>query len=213
MRVLLIHTCGVEGSVAVAADGVLATAVLPPRTFSEGLLPAVRGVLAEAGWGVGDLEAVGVVSGPGSFTGVRTGLSVGKGICEARGIPLVGVSRLALLAGSEGLAHALLDAGRGEFYYGRYRDGVCEGERLVRREELEGLLEDGGRVVACEEKVIEELAGFGVEALPEPSAGTALGLVMAGLRDGAEGVLGDANYLRRTDGEIFAKPMVGRVTA
>lgn len=212
MRVLLIHTCGVEGSVAVADGFVLASAVLAPRTFSEALLPAVRSVLAEADWGVGDLEAVGVVSGPGSFTGVRTGLSVGKGICEARGIPLVGVSRLALLAGGDGLCHALLDAGRGEFYYGRYRDAVCEVESLVRREGLEGLLTEGGRVVACEEKVIAELAAFGVEAVPEPSAGDALEWVLAGLRDGQEGVLGDANYLRRTDGEIFAKPMVGRVT-
>jgi tRNA threonylcarbamoyladenosine biosynthesis protein TsaB len=125
----------------------------------------------------------------------------------------VGVSRLALLAGRDGLVHALLDAGRGEFYHGRYRDGVGEGERLVRREELDGLIEGGGRVVACEERVVMELAGLGVEALPEPSAGDALGLVLAGLRDGPDGVLGDANYLRRTDGEIFAKPMVGRVTA
>lgn len=212
MRVLLIHTCGVEGSVALVDGEVVASAVLPPRTFSEALLPAVKALLAGAGWGVGDLEAVGVVSGPGSFTGVRTGLSVGKGICEARGIPLVGVSRLALLAGTDGLVHALLDAGRGEFYYGRYRDGVSEGERLVQREELDGLLV-GGRVVACEERVIEGLAGFPVLAVLEPAAGDALRLVLEGLTAGGEGVLGDANYLRRTDGEIFAKPMVGRVTA
>jgi tRNA threonylcarbamoyladenosine biosynthesis protein TsaB len=153
------------------------------------------------------------VKGPGSFTGVRTGLSVGKGICEAQEIPLVGVSRLALLAGRDGLVHALLDAGRGEFYYGRYRDGMCEGERLVKREELDALLADGGRIVACEEKVLEELAGLDVEARAEPTAGDSLDLVVAGLRAGGEGVLGDANYLRRTDGEIFAKPIVGRVTA
>jgi tRNA threonylcarbamoyladenosine biosynthesis protein TsaB len=201
----------VEGSVAVADGVVLAAAVLPPRTFSEGVLPAVREVLGAAGWTVADLEVVGVVNGPGSFTGVRTGLSVGKGICEAQGIPLVGVSRLALLAGSEGLVHALLDAGRGEFYYGRFRDGGSEGERLVKKEELEALLAEGGTVMACEEKVLEELMGWGVEAIPEPSAGDALGLVLAGLENEGEGVLGDANYLRRTDGEIFAKPMVGRV--
>jgi tRNA threonylcarbamoyladenosine biosynthesis protein TsaB len=213
MRVLLIHTCGVDGSVAVADGVVLASAVLPPRTFSEGLLPAIREVLAEVSWSVGDLEVVGVVNGPGSFTGVRTGLSVGKGICEARGIPLVGVSRLALLAGVHGLVQALLDAGRGEFYYGRYREGMCEDERLVRREELEDLLKGGGRVVACEEKVMMEVQGLDVEALQEPHAGAALRLVLAGLGTGGEGVLGDANYLRRTDNEIFAKPMVGRVTA
>jgi tRNA threonylcarbamoyladenosine biosynthesis protein TsaB len=215
MRVLLIHTCGVEGSVALAdteADpAVVRSAVLPPRTFSEGLLPAVRETMAGAGWEVGDLGAVGVVTGPGSFTGVRTGLSVGKGLCEGLGIPLVGISRLALLAGEVGLVHAVLDAGREEFYYGRYRDGVKEREDLVGREELAAAVSEGGRVVACEGKVVEDLAGFSVEAVAEPAAGDALHLVLAGLRGGTDDVLGDANYLRRTDGEIFARPMVGRV--
>ena len=49
--------------------------------------------------GLRELAAVVVVHGPGSFTGVRVGLSAAKGLCEAGGVPLIAVSRLALLAG------------------------------------------------------------------------------------------------------------------
>ncbi len=208
MKMLLLHTCGVEGSVAVAdAHGVRATGMLPPRAFSEGLMPAIASVLATLGWGVGELEAVAVVSGPGSFTGVRTGLSVGKGLCEGRGIPLVAVSRLALLAQREGLVYAVLDAGRGEFYVGTYRDGVMLEEALRQEEGLRAAVaEEPGRVVVCEEKVAAGLAGLGAERVAEPLAGDALGMAMSGLRVGVDDVLGDANYVRRTDGEIFARP-------
>ena len=209
VKVLLIHTCGAAGSVAVADEaGVRASVMLGVRAASEELTPGIRRVLEEAGWGVGELGAVGVVRGPGSFTGVRTGWSVGKGICEARRIPLVGVSRLALLAGRVGLVHAVLDAGRGEFYYGRFRDGACEQEALVEREELVAEVGGGGRVVGCEEKVISGLDGLGVYRVEEPVAGDALGLVVEGLAAGVDDVLGDALYLRRTDAEIFSQKVV-----
>ena len=209
MKILLIHTCGAAGSVAVADEsGVRASVGLGVRAASEELMPGVRRVLEEAGWGVGELRAVGVVRGPGSFTGVRAGWSVGKGLCEARGIPLVGVSRLALVAGRVGLVHAVLDAGRGEFYYGRYRDGVCEREALVGFEEVRGEVRNGGRVIGCEEKVILGLGGLGIVGVEEPVAGDALGLVLEGMAAGVDDVLGDALYLRRTDAEIFAQPVV-----
>lgn len=204
MKMLLIHTCGVEGSVAVAdTEGVpvvVGTVMLAARTFSEGLVPAVGRVLAAAGWGMADVEAVAVVSGPGSFTGVRTGMSVGKGLCEGRGIPLVAVSRLALLAGKRG-ATAVLDAGRGEFYVGTSGGG----ERLMGIEELRRVI-GAGRAVVCEEKVAGVLGGM-VEVVGEPMAGDAVEMAMAALGRGGNDVLGDANYVRRTDAEIFARPV------
>ena len=102
MRFLLIDTCGSEGSVALAdtelAEAVVAAEVLPGRTASERLVPAVRRVMEARGWRLRDLTAVVVVHGPGSFTGVRVGLSAAKGLSEAGGVPLIAVSRLALLA-------------------------------------------------------------------------------------------------------------------
>jgi tRNA threonylcarbamoyladenosine biosynthesis protein TsaB len=213
MRVLLIHTAGSEGSVALAdtelAEAIVASEVLPGRTSSERLVPAVRRLMEDTGFRLRELAAVVVVHGPGSFTGVRVGLSAAKGLSEAGSVPLIAVSRLALLAacGGEGRVHAVLDAGRGEFYYGEYEGPVCVREALLTAEDLVQAV-GGGRVVVCEAKVAEALTGLRPQVVEEPLAGDALPLalerVMAGTFDDAGAV--DANYLRRTDGEIFAKP-------
>jgi len=146
MRLLLIHTAGAEGAVALAEASdfeaearVVATAVLPGRSASERLVAEVRRQMEAAGWRLTELAAVMVVHGPGSFTGVRVGLSAAKGLCEAGGVALIAVSRLALLveaAGVGGVVHAVLDAGRGEFYYGAYEGGVCLRESLLTRDEV-----------------------------------------------------------------------------
>jgi tRNA threonylcarbamoyladenosine biosynthesis protein TsaB len=225
MRILLIHTAGGEGSVALAdteAAGLLvATEVLPGRTSSERLVPAVRRLMEGLGWRLGELAAVVVVDGPGSFTGVRVGLSAAKGFSEASGVGLIAVSRLALLAasvdGGGGAVHAVLDAGRGEFYYGEYVGRRCLREVLMGGEDVVAAAA-GGVVVACEAKVAEGLGGLGlrlgvgVRMVEEPLAGDALPLALertvAGDFDDAATL--DANYLRRTDAEIFAKAAAPR---
>ena len=217
MRVLLIHTAGGEGSVALtdtdAAQAIVAAEVLPGRTSSERLVPAVRRLLGELSWQLGELAAVVVVSGPGSFTGVRVGLSAAKGLSEAGGVGLIAVSRLALLAASVdpsgGPVHAVLDAGRGEFYYGEYAAGRCLREALMSCDDVRAAIA-GGVVVACEAKVAEGLGGLGlrVRMVEEPSAGDALALALGRVEAGDfdDAATLDANYLRRSDAEIFAKP-------
>jgi tRNA threonylcarbamoyladenosine biosynthesis protein TsaB len=183
--------------------------VLPGRTASERLVPAVRRVLESGGWSLGDLAAVVVVQGPGSFTGVRVGLSAAKGLSEAAGVPLIAVSRLAVLAAwdGDGVVRAVLDAGRGEFYYGEYRGRECLREALLT---AEGVTEAaaGGIVVVCEIKVAEALAGLGPKVVAEPGAKDILPFAIQreAARDFDDAALLDANYLRRTDAEIFAKP-------
>lgn len=213
MRFLLMDTCGTEGSVALAdtqlAGMIAAEEVLPGRTASERLVPAVRRVLESCGWRLGDLAAVVVVHGPGSFTGVRVGLSAAKGLSEAEGVPLIAVSRLAVLAacGGSGVVRAVLDAGRGEFYYGEYRGRECLREVLLTAEEV-AKAAAGGTVVVCEIKVAEALAGLGPRVVAEPGAKDVLPFAIQreAARDFDDAALLDANYLRRTDAEIFAKP-------
>jgi tRNA threonylcarbamoyladenosine biosynthesis protein TsaB len=221
MRVLLIHTAGAEGSVALAdteaAQAIVAMEVLPGRTSSERLVPAVRRLMEGLGWRLGELAAVVVVHGPGSFTGVRVGLSAAKGLSEAGSVGLIAVSRLALLAasvdGGGGPVHAVLDAGRGEFYYGEYVGGRCLRELLMSGEDVLAAAA-GGVVVACEAKVAEGLGalGPGVRMVEEPSAGDALGLALGRIEAGDfdDAATLDANYLRRSDAEIFAKPAAQR---
>ena len=124
-RVLLMDTCGAAGSVALAdGERVAARAAIAERAASARLLAVVEEVLATAGWGLGDVEAVGVVSGPGSFTGVRVGLAAAKGLCEGLGVPMAAVSRLEVLADAGGVAGDGI-GGAG----GRARRGVCAWER------------------------------------------------------------------------------------
>jgi tRNA threonylcarbamoyladenosine biosynthesis protein TsaB len=221
MRVLLIHTAGGEGSVALAeteaAEAIVATEVLPGRSSSERLVPAVRRLMDGVGWRLGELAAVVVVDGPGSFTGVRVGLSAAKGLSEACSVPLIAVSRLALLAaavdGGGGPVHAVLDAGRGEFYYGEYVGRRCLREALMSGEEVRAAAK-GGIVVACEAKVAAGLGalGVGVRMMEEPLAGDALALALGRIEAGDfdDAATLDANYLRRTDAEIFAKAAAQR---
>jgi tRNA threonylcarbamoyladenosine biosynthesis protein TsaB len=217
MRVLLIHTSGAEGSVALAdtelAVAIVAQEMLPGRSSSERLVPAVRRLLEAMGWRLGELAAIVVVHGPGSFTGVRVGLSAAKGLSEASGVPLVAVSRLALLAAcvsDAATVYAVLDAGRGEFYLGEYAGRRCVREALLSGEDLAGAVA-GGVVVVCEAKVAEALVAVKPRIVGEPAAGDALAIALERIAAGEfdDAGLVDANYLRRTDLEIFAKGKVG----
>ncbi len=214
MRFLLMDTCGSEGSVALAdtelAEAIVATEVLPGRTASERLVPTVRRVMEARGWRLEELTAVVVVHGPGSFTGVRVGLSAAKGLSEAGGVPLMAVSRLAVLAASAaggGTVHAVLDAGRGEFYYGEYSGHRCLREALLTAEEVAAAVA-GGPVLVCEAKVAEALVELEPRVVAEPGAADVLpfALERAAAMDFDDAAVLDANYLRRTDAEIFAKP-------
>jgi tRNA threonylcarbamoyladenosine biosynthesis protein TsaB len=226
MKVLLLHTCGAEGSAALAdslrEEPVVAMATMPGRTASERLVAVIRELVEEAGWRLAELGAVVVVSGPGSFTGVRVGLSAAKGLSDALGTPVVAVSRLALLAGAarpvEGEVCAVLDAGRGEYYCGQYRRngegaGECVAETLVGFEDALALARraGAGAVIACEAKVAEAFAAVSprvmLDLVGEPTAADALPIAWERIEQELfdDPVTLDANYLRRTDAEIFAK--------
>ena len=189
-------------------EGVRAVEMLPVRGTSEHLMPAVRRVLGELR--VAELAGIGVVVGPGSFTGVRVGLSAAKGLCEAGQVGMVALSRLLLVgaaasAAGTGYVVALLDGGRGEFYCGVYRAGDRLSERLVRREEALAAMKHGV-AVTCEGKVAEVLGG-GVLLVAEPGAEAMLALVEARMKAGlwSDVATADANYLRRTDAELAAE--------
>lgn len=215
MRLLLIDTCGAEGGVALAeGDGevrTVAAEVLPGRSASERLIPAIRQMMEMKGWSLRDLTAIGVVHGPGSFTGVRVGLSAAKGLSEAGRVPLIAVSRLALLAQAaddpEGSVCALLDAGRGEYYCGVYRGRKKISESLLTAEETASAADGASVLITCEPRVAEALGMLSPRLVNEPKAEDVAPLVVERIEAGEfdDPVTLDANYLRRTDLEIFAK--------
>jgi tRNA threonylcarbamoyladenosine biosynthesis protein TsaB len=221
---LSLNTCGSTASVAlgVAPPGakevkIVATAELAVRTYSARLIPEIAAMLGGQHATLRDVEAIVVVNGPGSFTGIRVGLSTAKGMAEAAAIPLLAVSRLALLAGASGLPHvlAVVDAGRGEYYVGEYRNGACLGEVLLSgADTVAAAKQPGAGVVVCEENVDASAAATGAcialavcgpVYVQAPDAAEALRFALGRFRSGSfeDAETLDANYLRRSDAELF----------
>ena len=80
------------------------------------LLPHVQALLAGAQATIDSLTGIAVALGPGSFNGLRVGLSTAKGLSIARGLPLLGASTLELLAAEYGLDEVTMNAGQGHIY-------------------------------------------------------------------------------------------------
>ena len=102
MRVLAIDTALAACSAAVldtANGGIIAHESLPMvRGHAEALMPLLARVMKTSGLAFGDLERVVVTTGPGSFTGLRVGISAGRGLGVAINVPVVGVTTLAAYA-------------------------------------------------------------------------------------------------------------------
>ena len=199
-----IDTCGDTGTIALARwsnDRVtlLVQMELPGKTYSAQVVPAIHEILTAQGSGAAELEAIVVVHGPGSFTGVRIGVSSAKALAEALNIPLLAVSRLAVLAQKAGTDAAVLDAGRGEFYFRTGSEEALLGP--------EGIRERSGSesLAVCEENAKRAFA----EAVfvEPPTASDALLFAVPRLlaKDFDDIALLDGNYVRRSDAELFAK--------
>ncbi len=207
-KVLLIDACGEGAGVALCCGGeLLASEDLPERGASAGIVGAVRRLLSAQGWKVAELDGVGVVNGPGSFTGVRAGVAAAKGLCESAGLRLAAVSRLSVLCEAAEMrdGFAVLRAGRDELYL---RDASSGREWMVALEEFLSLAKSVSVVVS--EQSVEKMLGELKPRVHELRVGDALGLVHQALRNGGtDAGLLDANYVRG-EGEIYKKVGVVR---
>lgn len=123
MLILGIESSAGPASAAVVQDGRLLGEffVNTKQTHSQTLMPMVEALLASLGIGCGDLDCIAVANGPGSFTGVRIGVSCAKGLALPNNTPCCGISTLEDIAyGGEGLIGsvicAVMDARRGQVY-------------------------------------------------------------------------------------------------
>jgi tRNA threonylcarbamoyladenosine biosynthesis protein TsaB len=229
--VLAIDTCDSRGSVALLRDGAVLAASEhdSAEEYSAWLLPAVEVVLKKAGLGMADVEAYGVASGPGSFTGVRVGLTTVKAWGEVYGKPIVAVSRLEAMASQAvtdaAYVAAFANAQRGQVFGAVYRrkgNGLARvGEEVViapgKFVEMAAELAQGGQIAWVSpdaEHILAEAAWKDRENRGEKieSVSGYLAPVIARMAAGevAEGrctdaLALDANYVRRSDAEIFWK--------
>jgi tRNA threonylcarbamoyladenosine biosynthesis protein TsaB len=129
MRILGIDTSTSCGSLGIIDDDevVAEYALLRDETHSTLLVPAIQALLKEARLGLDEIDCMAVSLGPGSFTGLRVGLSAVKGLALAAERPVVGVPTLDALASNlpftPYLICPLLDARKGEVYTALYKDG------------------------------------------------------------------------------------------
>jgi tRNA threonylcarbamoyladenosine biosynthesis protein TsaB len=220
MLLLATDTSGKQGSLALAecgaADGCAVMEVVPVTggAFSAQLVPEIAALLERHGRKNCDLEAFAVVNGPGSFTGLRVGLAAIKGLAEALNKPIVAISLLEAVArGSRSRDRVLsvLDAGRGDVYVGDYElapEVYMHCERLLSREELAS--QAGDKLVVTSDAALSEVlvSRIRVELVGYPDSGVTARLGWEKLQRGqiVRPERLEANYIRRSDAEIFAKP-------
>src|SRR4030067_3539826 len=104
MRILAIETATAAGGVALleVERPVIEVVETVPQRHLEWLAPAIEQALREAGWRPGDVHAVAVSRGPGTFTGLRIGVATAIAWARARGVPPGGASTLETPAGGCG---------------------------------------------------------------------------------------------------------------
>jgi tRNA threonylcarbamoyladenosine biosynthesis protein TsaB len=221
MLLLGIDTCGPAGSVALgrlsapAPEGVvevLGQTGLEGRKYAATLVAAVGDLLARNGVELRQLDGIVVVNGPGSFTGVRVGLSAVKGLAQATQLPVVAVSRLEVLAWKAGVPSSALDAHREEVFLRVERPGLAPRELLAGAHEFAAIDPAPARIAVCDEAATVLLAaawpGSELVRISAPTAADALEFCAARVADGqcADLELLDGHYLRRSDAEIFGEP-------
>src|SRR3954471_22431239 len=149
MHLLALDTGSPLVSVALARDGaVVASRSIEQERSSTRLLEMVQEMLTEAGIGVRDLGAIAVLRGPGSFTGLRIGLTTVLGLHQALGVPATAIPSLPVLAASagerKGIVIAAVDALRGDWSAQAFAAGQPLGEmELVPGPELPRLAGEG----------------------------------------------------------------------
>lgn len=222
MLLLAIDTSGKNGSLAlvrVAPDRseteTLEVVPLAGGTFSAQLVPQIAALLEKHKYGKTDVLGFAVVSGPGSFTGLRVGLAAIKALAEVLQKPIAAISLLEAVAtratGQDEVLSAL-DAGRNQFYLGDYElqpRPHMRSERLLTQDEV--VAQAGGRTVITPDSPVAEMArtnGIHVDLVDYPRADVIArlgwGRILRAETISPEDL--EANYIRRCDAEIFSLP-------
>jgi tRNA threonylcarbamoyladenosine biosynthesis protein TsaB len=220
MLLLAADTSGKHGSIALAKCGpdatchVIEVVPLAGGTFSAQLVPQIATLLLKHQLGKQNIDGFAVVSGPGSFTGLRVGLAAIKALAEVLSKPIAPVSLLeavAVASGSGGKVMATLDAGRNEIYLGEYDiqgSPKVLSEHLLTKEEF--MASARGHLIVTPDANVAAVArdaGLEVKEIARPRSDTIVQLgwkkIVAGDTVSPEAL--EANYIRRSDAEILGK--------
>jgi tRNA threonylcarbamoyladenosine biosynthesis protein TsaB len=233
--VLAIDTCDSRGSVAVLRDADVLKVVVheSAEDYSSWLLPAVNEVLSESRLAMGAVDGYAAAAGPGSFTGVRVGLTAVKAWSEVFQKRIAAVSRLESLAveasGGTAWVAAFFNAQREQLFgaiYGRSGTGLTQvGDEMViapgkfveavaelaKTEKISWVSMDAECLLSHEAWKAREKRGEKVKSVSSLRAPMIGRLGMAALAEerGTDALALDANYVRRSDAEILWKGNAG----
>jgi tRNA threonylcarbamoyladenosine biosynthesis protein TsaB len=184
MRILAIETSGQRGSIAVlngegdAATVVGQTMLTGERRTAQSLAPALQSLLADAAWQPDSIGLVAVAVGPGSFTGLRIGVTTAKTFAYAINAEVVGVNSLAILAQqaprAEGPLWTIMDAQRGELFAACYHpsaDGkstIAHDTSILAQDAWLAELRPGHRVTGPATPRVHAKLPRNVVVVPEP---------------------------------------------
>ncbi|MBO0911065.1 MAG: tRNA (adenosine(37)-N6)-threonylcarbamoyltransferase complex dimerization subunit type 1 TsaB [Acidobacteria bacterium] len=216
MLILGVDTSGRNGTIALVEFGegsprTLEVVPLEGGTFSAQLVPQISDLLLRHNMSKRDLDGFAVVSGPGSFTGLRVGLAAIKALAEVLERPIAPVSLLEAIARAssrQGEITALVDAGRGEVYAGDFRISESQvitcGERHLELQELASIRD---RAIVTTDLAIAEFArqaGLPADHIPYPRADSIarFGFDKITAGDTVSALDLDANYIRPSEAEI-----------
>jgi len=201
VRLLAIDTTSEVGSIALAVDGrvIEEVALHSPDGFAHVLFNEIEQLLARHNLKITEMEGFAAAAGPGSFTGVRVGLTAAKGLAEATGRKVVAVSNLQALAsfGTRALRAPVIDARRGDIFGAVYDADlrVVSPEVVMKLDDFLGTLPEGVEVI---DDASKPLAGA--------IARIAAGQFEVGLAQDPAEI--DANYVRRSDAELMWRDRV-----
>jgi tRNA threonylcarbamoyladenosine biosynthesis protein TsaB len=207
--ILALDTTREHGSIALVRGGDILeeVALHAPGGFAQILYGELEQLLARNEVKVADVDCFAGASGPGSFTGVRIGLACIKGLAEATGKPAVGVSNLEALArcGTAPLRAAVIDARRDQIYGAVYdsQGGLVSPEIVERWDPWFAGLPAGV------EEFISAMPLPVARLIPAPQSLASRIAEVAGCRfargEASDAAALDANYVRRSDAELFWK--------
>jgi tRNA threonylcarbamoyladenosine biosynthesis protein TsaB len=214
VTILAIDTTRETGGFALRSDGqtVAEQAIESQDGFAHLIFGAIDELLRTAGISVTEIDCFAAASGPGSFTGVRVGLSAVKGLAEALGKRAAAISNLLALAslGNRPLRAVMLDARRGEIYsavYSAALETVAPEAVLKLDSWLDSLHAPEYEFVAAR-TLRPSLAGTRFAEMPFIEAPSNLAAAVASCAEKApwmDPAALDANYVRRSDAELFWK--------
>jgi len=240
MQFIVVDTADSRGCVAIAREGAIVALEAHPagEDYSTWLLPAAHRVMRSAGVALATLDGYAVCAGPGSFTGLRIGLTTVKAWSEIYGRPVAAVSRLEALACDPGVdtgewLATYYDAGRDQVFAALYRRA---GGSWVRQSEeavigFDAFVSGARQAVAgsaiCWRTPDPELMrmsrswpgiegrGDRIETIQPPFAESLAAVAARKLAAGetTDAAALDANYVRRSDAELFWKGNASAVKA